>query len=263
MIDPDRKDLYVEGRRDRLFLNWLMGNERGDNCKIFEISTVDIPNCSVGGERARLFAFAELVGHDINGIRCFADADAGGVLNRTPPANVWLTDRRDLEGYVLEEYCLTKVIRLSLNNEEVDPVSILCQVLSNGRCLGLLRILSELDGLSLPFRKTDLAKHLKASKIVCSLDLRSYLQSLLQNCGESLTRIDSLIERLDEVAVEFQDIEDNQIVHGKDAMTIIEKLLSQLGMKQGDGPKLLWSSFDRTSVSMFPNLLQVCQFLTV
>ncbi len=48
-MDPARRELYVEGHRDRLFFCWLMGLAQDVNTKVIEISAVDLPNVEAGG----------------------------------------------------------------------------------------------------------------------------------------------------------------------------------------------------------------------
>ena len=57
-IDPKRRELYVEGRRDRSFFLWFLGDERDPDTSIFAIDSVrcDVP--VEGGCRGRLLTFA-------------------------------------------------------------------------------------------------------------------------------------------------------------------------------------------------------------
>src|ERR1039458_9003533 len=94
-IDPKRRELYVEGRRDRSFFLWFLGNERDPNAIIFDIDSVRCDDPVEGGCRGRLLTFATNIRSYNLKVRCFADADFDRILNRPVPANTWLTDRRD------------------------------------------------------------------------------------------------------------------------------------------------------------------------
>src|SRR5206468_3136096 len=60
LMDRARRELYVEGRRDRIFLDWLISTDRHPDVSVVEISSVNLPEIS-GGERGRLLHFARLV----------------------------------------------------------------------------------------------------------------------------------------------------------------------------------------------------------
>src|SRR5262245_4364060 len=109
-MDPARRELYVEGRRDRLFFDWLMGTLSVTKACVREIAAVELACVSNGGERARLLAFAGQIGQAPIALMCFADADSDRLLSRPVPQRVWLTDGRDLEGYVLHPTCIEKVL---------------------------------------------------------------------------------------------------------------------------------------------------------
>lgn len=50
-MDPTRRELYVEGPSDRIFLDWLAGEEKDANARIIEVSLVDLPRVSLLGGR--------------------------------------------------------------------------------------------------------------------------------------------------------------------------------------------------------------------
>src|SRR6266542_1133360 len=56
-MDPGRRELYVEGVRDRVFLNWLVGDGLGLRSAVVPIELVDLPNVDEGGNRERLKRF--------------------------------------------------------------------------------------------------------------------------------------------------------------------------------------------------------------
>ena len=192
VMDQSRKSLYVEGLRDRLFLSWLLGDQADNGAVIAEIDFVEIPESGAGGNRGRLIKFAEQLGTKDVAIRMFADADWDRVLGRCLPQRVWLTDYRDLEGYILCERCLDKLLRLGIGTERVSARNLLAAVLNSARPLGALRLASDIDGLNLPFQNTDLTRHVAGEGEAISVDLASYLRALLQNAGISLSRLQQI-----------------------------------------------------------------------
>ena len=151
-MDSSRRELYVEGARDRRFFSWTLRDTLAPSASVREIAFVNIAGEISGGERGRLFAFARLLSNSPANIQCFADADCDRVLNRPTPARVWLTDGRDLEGYVFTVDCLAKILQIALGADSVVPSDLLTEIYARGRAVGVLRIMSERTALELPFQ---------------------------------------------------------------------------------------------------------------
>jgi len=79
-MDPDKKAVYVEGKRDRLFFEYLFSDINPEETIFFEIDTVDII-ADEGGNRTRLINFAESIANTNAKIKCFIDADFHRILN--------------------------------------------------------------------------------------------------------------------------------------------------------------------------------------
>lgn len=43
LMDRERRELYVEGSHDRIFLSWLVGEKRNPNALVAEIGSVELP----------------------------------------------------------------------------------------------------------------------------------------------------------------------------------------------------------------------------
>lgn len=263
VMDSARRELYVEGMRDRLFLGWLVRDEKDPDTTIIQIASVNI-QIDGGGERGRLFAFARWLDDqqlDAINIRCFADADFDRLLNRERPHSIWLTDPRDLEGYTLCVECLDKMLKLGVNTEAMSAEEILEIVTSICSRLGLLRLLSERDALDLPFQRTDLRRRLRFISGQLRVDFDAYLRALLQNADISLARIPSVLRALDDLDEELRDVPHSEIIHGKDALLVIDKLLSRFGVKPNESSRMLWTSFEASFVISGSNLDVMKRFL--
>jgi hypothetical protein len=259
-MDPARRELYVEGKRDRFFLSWLLGSDLPAESSVREIAFVEIPNVS-GGERGRLIQFAHsLADHNVR-IRMFADADWDRVLKKVVPERVWLTDHRDLEGYLLRVECIDKVLRLGVVTDQIAAESLLRVVKENCKRLGILRLLSECEGLNLPFQSTSLRRFLKTKKGEFTLDFDRYLRALLQNAGISLRELKPLRSRLTQLEAQYADTADTELIHGKDATCIIEAALLKCGVREEEGRRLLWCSFEARLVEPGSTLASVLAFV--
>ena len=259
-MDPSRRELYVEGTRDRLFLTWLLGKRQPTDAIVQEIAFIEIPNV-LGGERGRLIQFANWLEDKDVGIRMFADADCDRVLGRTVPKRVWLTDNRDLEGYVLRIECIDKVLRLGIATDKITAELLLRAIKKHCRRLGILRLLSERDSLKLPFQTTNLKRFIKLSNGELNLDFDGYFRALLQNASISLKQFKSLHERFVELECCYENTPDIELIHGKAAICIIDAALAKFGIRDEEGGRLLWCSFEARFVEVGSSLESVLAFI--
>ncbi len=260
-MDRSRRELYVEGQRDRLFLTWLLARRGDPNASVLEMAFVNLPGPALGGERGRLIRFAEWLGDREVKIRFFADADWDRILGRPVPQRVWLTDHRDMEGYVLRLECFDKVLRLGVATDRVTAEWLLRIVRDEGRRLGLVRLMSEVDSLRLPFQATRLRRYIGVDKGRVQVDLGAYLRALVQNAGISLSRLDEFRGRLEDLERAFAATPDEELIHGKDAVCIVEAVLSSCGVQPDEGTRLLWTSFETQFVVEGSTLEAVSAFL--
>jgi hypothetical protein len=260
-MDRSRRELYVEGRSDRIFLTWLLDESADKGAVILEIAFVDLPGTVLGGNKGRLIQFADWLGDQEIQIRMLADADWDRLLDRPVPVRVSLSDYRDMEGYILCEGCIDKVLRLGMGIDDVSAIALLAAVLQQGRRLGVLRLVSELDNLNLPFQNTDLSRHVNGTAERVSIDLDGYLRALLQNAGISLARFEEIRVRLQTISNRFALCPDKDMVHGKDAMQVLDVALRKRGINQGESERLLWTSFEAAFVEEGSTLETVASFI--
>lgn len=262
-MDPERRELYVEGVEDQIRIKWIVGNSVSPNARILPVDLIEIPGSSVGGNKARLIAFARAVEAEGLNILCFVDADTDRLSNITHPSNVVLTDFRDMEGYWLRESCLEKVIMLALTEPKFNARNMLSRILSIGRILAALRLVSDEQGLQLPFQKTNPLKSLSCSpgEMNLEFDLERYTGHLLQKAGLSLSERDRLVASVERKLEAIESIPDLELVHGKDAIHLLENILFANGVARDDAFRILATSFERTYTSEHPNLMKVVDFL--
>jgi len=63
----------------------------------------------------------------------------------------------------------------------------------------------------------------------------------MQNVGLSLGRFGQIRARRQEIETKYASAPDSELIHGKDAITIIEEVLSKYGVKREEGARLLRS----------------------
>ena len=153
-------------------------------------------------------------------------------------------------------------MRLGIGTETISAKKLLRTVLEEGRRLGLVRLMSELDSLSLPFQNTRLERHISSKGVNIRVDLDAYLRSLMQNAGLSLARLSEIKIRLRELEERFSSVADNELIHGKDAICIIERILAKFRIKRKEVEGLLWTSYEASLVERGSSLATVPRFLS-
>jgi hypothetical protein len=261
-MDPSRCELYVEGVRDRRFLNWLVGSSLNPNAIVHEIDVVDLPDIAVGGQRERVLVFGRLAEQaNIPTIRCFVDADMDRMINRAASSNVWLTDGRDLESYCLCRECVDKAWRLGVNANEVDAEALLEEVLRVAFLIGELRYASYADDLDLPFRSAALYRHTTVADRKLRFSADSFARALFQRAERPLSGVPAFLRRATELADALDAQRVLDFVHGKDAFDLLTELMHAEGVSRADAPRLLWTSFEKSLCVRHSNLTRVAHYL--
>jgi hypothetical protein len=264
-MDPARRELYVEGVRDRIFLGWLAGSRLQRSTIIVQSAQVEIP-LGEGGERGRLLEFArQCIGRAPPSIAFFADADVDPLLGLAEPQNVWLTDHRDMEAYVLNVTCIDKALRVGFACDDPDAQTLLSAVMRVARTVGALQVVSGERKAKFPFQSTDVAKYTDfTAPCACEFRLDAYVQALLQNAtpARSIGERPGVLKALAEMEKRLDGVPDSELVHGKTALALMHKAIRCLVAKDcGSIEYVLWTSFDPACLPYRPSLARVVEFL--
>jgi hypothetical protein len=260
-MDPRRVELYVEGRRDRLFFLWLLGPTRPKGAIVLEIGSVAVDADGQNSQREKLMRFARQASTEELNIRCFADADFDRLRNIPCPSNVWLTDFRDLEGYFLQEHCIRKILLLAVVSVELTPATILSQVRAIARPLGVLRLLSIQEDLKLPFQARPPDRNMTKTDRGVEIDFEAYLQTLLQDANISLKKLEEIKAKHSALLKEMEKIPDSELMHGKDCIAVIEKFLESKDFKRDAIEPCCWTSLEPPLLADFSNLNAALAYL--
>jgi hypothetical protein len=262
-MDPSRREVYVEGETDRRFLEWIVEVEKSEDARILIIDTVDLPRVE-GGEKGRVLAFAEMALEKVDRIRFFVDADTDRLNNIERPANVTLTDLRDMEGYIFQHPCFDKLIRLGLLKENVRTDELLGGMLDAARRLAALHLVSDQEKLGLKFTKVSPGKYtsFKVSAQAFDFDFDRYFRRLLQASGVSLSEMSGIIALLDDKIRALAGYSDLQIVRGHDMVSMLEAVLESLDVAPKDAVRMLRCNFQREWGADFPLLMSIVAFLS-
>ncbi|WP_217234965.1 hypothetical protein [Streptomyces sp. AC555_RSS877] len=124
-FEPDLFALYVEGRTDKVFFDYLTGEAR---VHVYEIDSVHVPADIVAaagvdnGAKGRVIALASALENEIPEIdlpvRCIVDTDSDKVLDNKREGAKYLryTDYSCVESYAWNEATLTKYLSVGLHD---------------------------------------------------------------------------------------------------------------------------------------------------
>lgn len=128
-LEPELRDIYVEGKTDKLFFEWFLEKKLIQNFVVYEIDTVDIPAQRIfelgliDNKRSRVIALAldmqvKLQSMTPN-LTCIADKDFDALFGIEYQCDLLLfTDYSCLEMYLLNEGAIDKFLRLTLRLSE-------------------------------------------------------------------------------------------------------------------------------------------------
>ena len=159
-LEPQLRDIYVEGSSDKSLIEWFLKEMGIDGAVVYEICTVQIDKekVAVYGEednnKGRVITLAHemesILGKEALQITCIADSDFDLILNKKYDCRLIIfTDYSSLEMYLFNENCMDKYFRLciqgfSINvNETMDCLSKVLQEVF------LIRLANKLLGLNM------------------------------------------------------------------------------------------------------------------
>jgi hypothetical protein len=230
--DTERRVLFLEGPRDLAFWHQVVPIiERGDTA-IYSISAVECDNVP-GGERGRLIWFAQQVALSAYAERIlfFADADTSVLLGQAVPANVILTDGRDLECYGYNAPCMEHINHVAFGRPPGGGAAVLSYIEAIARPLGLLRLGAARTKCRLPFQNGFDEGNFKRCATfragVASIDLNRTANTLLANARrreieevEGVTAAD-LVALVDGEGATHAATASVMLLHGKDIIAAL------------------------------------------
>lgn len=264
--DVDRRVLFVEGLRDLSFWRMLIPSHQRKNGAIYEIKALESP-VGPDGERGRIIrSAASFLSTPVSDrVRFFCDADFDRLLATRLPANVILTDGRDLESYALSESCLERIARICFPASTYNGAELLTSARLIVRPIGVLRLVARKNGLDFPFRRTfdnNFGRFLIAGpEAPTSIDINGLIRILIQNSGGSLRDQSEILQSHSMESEAYKDTPDVQLIHGKD---LLRFLSWRFGVQLAEMERHLFMSalHDIEEIRNQQNILTVREWLT-
>ncbi|GAA6619210.1 hypothetical protein [Scytonema sp. NUACC26] len=208
-LEPELRDIYVEGKTDKLLLEWFLKQKGQEGFAVYEIDTVDIPaqklfefglNDSKRGRVIYLALFLQKMLSEIPPhLTCVADKDFDWLFDIEYICDLLLfTDYSCLEMYLYNEITIDKFLRLSLRLNQIKTRNVLYQVSKILEKLYLLRATNEAFKLQMEWLdKFEDCCSINANKIL--FDIEKFIGKYL-NKNRRNTQKDLFINKFNELA---------------------------------------------------------------
>lgn len=138
-LEPDLRDVFVEGTIDKAFFDWYVRRKRWPNVSVYPVDLVEIPSALVssyglplGSQRSRVIALScELAKLQPTGkrIMCIVDRDSDDQVSAIDENKyLFFTDGNALELYALAPRVLEKFLLVCLGGFSISADNLVAQV---------------------------------------------------------------------------------------------------------------------------------------
>ena len=222
--DRQLRVLVVEGPSDIKLWHKIAPSSCRKDTEIYPVTSFHV-EVDLGGNKARVaeLARSSVSWPEAERLKFFADADCDRFMQVDHPDRLNLTDGRDVESYVLIGAVLECFCEIGAGERPAEAAIIGKTIRDLLRPIGLLRIASARENLNLPFKETfvggSVSRFFKDRRGRYSLSLDALVDALLNQAELPRQMKPDLINLLERTESELSDVEDWQIVHGKDLIS--------------------------------------------
>lgn len=227
-LEPDIRDIYVEGKFDSDIVRWYLKNSGYSNVAVLRTEDVELPASLLSkyglapGEKSRVLALAsELATHtgqESTQVTCVVDADCDRILGKKIDCGLVLTtDYTCMEMYLANEQLLGKFFNLVLGIDEIDVSALLKQY--RGILQELFLIRAAIESLGLQVSWIDFTSYCQKSSEQIEFYCVEFIRNLLQN-SSLIDEREALLERVEELRLRLpHDIRD--CMNGHDFLALL------------------------------------------
>ncbi|MEH1845315.1 MAG: DUF4435 domain-containing protein [Nostoc sp.] len=225
-LEPDLCDIYVEGKTDKLLIEWFLEHKERQGFAVYEIDTVDIPAQLLldqglkDNNRSRVIALALHIQDKLSEtplhVTCIADKDFDWLFGKEYQCDLLLfTDYSCLEMYLFNEVVLDKYLRLGLGLSQPKARKVLNQLSKVLEDLFLIRATNETLELNMRWLEKfgDCCKLNKKNNQV-QFELKTFITKYLNSNGNRSEEL-RFITKLEELRAK-ELIEIRYKIHGHD-----------------------------------------------
>jgi len=266
-LEPDLRDIFVEGDLDEYLLNWMISEKNISHLKVYNIETIDIPKNTIpkpwSGNKGRVIALSNLFMSeliDVDNVRCIVDKDFDQMTGCIITSKYLLySDFANMEMYTFNDLCLKKLFESGLRKKfTADIFSGLSKVLQE---VFIIRLVKELKYKNKTWVKLDRCCEYDKDSGEINFNTKSYV-SRLTGFLETSEEVDQFLKDTQEQKKHL-NVDCRQQIHGHDYISILVWLAKQIGVKANLCNKesissILWTSLlidDFLSNSLLQNII--------
>jgi hypothetical protein len=191
-LEPQLKDIFVEGRSDKIFVDWYLQDSNADDVSVYTIDSIDITedivtehNLTKGSKRSCVLALACTLAvqfpHGLN-VLCLADRDFEDYL-ATVEINRYIlfTDCNSLDLYSFSMNSMQKFTMVALGGLPVSADVLMNMLDAVLRRVYLLRLVNELLGWKMEW--VSFSRYVSVNRCSVSFDENKFTRAYLQKNG--------------------------------------------------------------------------------
>lgn len=233
-VEPEIRDIYVEGESDKRIIKWFLENSGITNVDVYEIDTINVTNeiLEIHGlernNRGEVIALASELDASLdadNNISCIIDGDFDYLIGNTSQLNnLLLTDYTSMDLYFYEDYIFDKLLKIGLKKEQNNLTALknnLSEILQD---LFAIRATNNQLKYNLSYR--DFKKHLSVQEDKINFDRKSYIDSYLTSNGRhsDISKFTKTCNNFRKMTVKSK----RQKIHGHDFITLLSWYLCKI-----------------------------------
>lgn len=213
-LEPDIKDLYVEGVNDKKFIDWFLNlKERRDIC-VYTIDTVVLP-LSISKEinknnKKKVIVFSnELSNHADSpylNVKCIIDRDCDTYLSKiVDNTYIEYTDYNSMESYFINIEFINKYVTLAINGLPFSTQTFYDELVGVLQSIFLIRLTNEALEWNLDWLST-IHKYLKWNNNSFEFEKDRFIDNLLRsNSKGNPAQITTFKEKMKELQTILED----------------------------------------------------------
>ena len=227
-LEPNLRDLYVEGTLDQTVYGWYLRSISRADVSVFEITSVDVNSQILesyglsSGHRNRVIALALEIDKEfptvLSHVRCIVDSDFDFILaSQIAASHLMYTDYTSIEMYTYNKILLSKLLLLGFNIPESEFKPLCSSMSLVLKELFVIRASNEALGWSMSLVPFTRCCNVAGSTIV--LQKTDFIERCLNSASRMRDRhqFESVYENL--LGVKLDDLKKG--VHGEDYLELL------------------------------------------
>lgn len=187
-LEPQIRDVYVEGVRDRDIVAWFLRRAGRTDAKVFEVDFIDVPAALLveygfsSGNKQRVLVLAKelerALTEEMAQATCIVDGDSDRLLGIDRVSGItYVTDFSCMEMYLFDENHLGKFLELAVGAQGLDVRELLNEY--SGVLKTLFMVRTAALSLGIPLHLVDFTRCCLKSAGILTFDLKEFVQRSL------------------------------------------------------------------------------------